>query len=72
MVAKSIGLASSHVLAGKIALSVFDDGKTCSIVFAVVVAVICPFPEAARSAIGADLEIRPQPPPSRTAASGPV
>ncbi|POY73092.1 hypothetical protein BMF94_3930 [Rhodotorula taiwanensis] len=40
MVAKSIGLASSHVLAGKIALSVFDDGKTCSIVFAVVVAVI--------------------------------
>lgn len=41
MVAKSVGLASSHVLAGKIAISVFDNSKHCSVIWAVVVAVIC-------------------------------
>ncbi|GAA6017784.1 hypothetical protein JCM8202_006147 [Rhodotorula sphaerocarpa] len=40
MVAKSVGLASSHVLAGKIAISVFDNSKHCSVIWAVVVAVI--------------------------------
>lgn len=40
MVAKSVGLASSHVLAGKIAISTFDNGANCAIGWAVLIAVI--------------------------------
>ena len=40
MVAKSVGLASSHVLAGKIAISTFDDGAHCAIGWAVLIAVV--------------------------------
>ncbi|GAA6022596.1 hypothetical protein JCM10207_003918 [Rhodosporidiobolus poonsookiae] len=38
IVAKSIGLASSHILAGKIAISTFDSGAHCSIGWAVLIA----------------------------------
>lgn len=40
MVAKSVGLASSHVLAGKIAISTFDNGAHCAIGWAVLIAVV--------------------------------
>ncbi|TKA51779.1 hypothetical protein B0A53_05465 [Rhodotorula sp. CCFEE 5036] len=40
MVAKSVGLASSHVLAGKIAISTFDNGANCAIGWAVLIAVV--------------------------------
>ncbi|GAA5843755.1 hypothetical protein JCM11251_006797, partial [Rhodosporidiobolus azoricus] len=40
IIAKSIGLASSHILAGKIAISTFDSGANCSIGWAFLIAAI--------------------------------
>ncbi|GAA5988698.1 hypothetical protein JCM11641_006508 [Rhodosporidiobolus odoratus] len=40
VIAKSIGLASSHILAGKIAISTFDSGANCAIGWAVLIAVV--------------------------------
>ncbi|KAI5455497.1 hypothetical protein NCC49_000305 [Naganishia albida] len=40
MVAKSIGLAASHVLAGKIALNNMSENATCQLVFSIVTMVI--------------------------------
>ncbi|BGP13483.1 hypothetical protein JCM10213v2_001403 [Rhodosporidiobolus nylandii] len=40
VVAKSIGLASSHILAGKIAISTFDNGANCAIGWAVLIAAV--------------------------------
>ncbi|GAA5903552.1 hypothetical protein JCM6882_002982 [Rhodosporidiobolus microsporus] len=40
IVAKSIGLASSHILAGKIAISTFDGGANCSIGWSLLVAAV--------------------------------
>ncbi|GAA6039393.1 hypothetical protein JCM8097_002834 [Rhodosporidiobolus ruineniae] len=39
LVAKSIGLASSHILAGKIAISTFDSGANCSIIWTAVITI---------------------------------
>ncbi|GAA5863281.1 hypothetical protein JCM8547_002887 [Rhodosporidiobolus lusitaniae] len=40
ILAKSIGLASSHVLAGKIAVASFDDTGICTVAWAVVIAAV--------------------------------